>query len=251
MHVTALLGAARLMAQGRDSWSGTFVTLFHPAEELGGGSQTMVDGGLVAKVPRPDVALGQHVMPLPTGVVATTAGPVLSVGDSLKVTMHGKGSHGSMPHISVDPVVLAASIVIKLQTNVSRETKPGEFAVMTVGALNTGSKSNIIPDRAVLLLHIRSYDNQLRTRVLAAIERIVTGECAAAGSPRRPEFEFYDQFPLTNNDAKATDRVTAAFTRHFGAAAVEQASRQTASEDFSRIPDALWGSLYLLASGRV
>ncbi|AIY00044.1 hypothetical protein ART_0445 [Arthrobacter sp. PAMC 25486] len=140
--------------------------------------------------------------------------------------------------MSVDPVVLAASIVIKLQTTVSRETKPGEFAVMTVGALNAGSKSNIIPDRAVLLLNIHSYDNQLRTRVLAAIERIVTGECAAAGSPRGPEFEFYDQFPLTNNDAKATDRVTAAFTRHFGAAAVEQASRQTASEDFSRIPDA-------------
>lgn len=238
VHVTALLGAAQLLAQGRDAWSGTFIALFQPAEELGGGSQAMVDDGLAAKVPRPDVVLGQHVMPLPAGVVATATGPVLSAGDSLKVTVHGKGSHGSMPHMSVDPVVLAASIVLKLQTIVSRETKPGEFAVVTVGALNAGTKSNIIPDRAVLLLNIRSYDNKLRTRVLDAIERIVKGECAAACSPRGPDFEFYDQFPLTSNDAGVTEKVTAAFTSHFGGAAVQHASRQTASEDFSRIPDA-------------
>jgi hippurate hydrolase len=189
-------------------------------------------------VPRPEVAFAQHVMPIAAGTVATTAGPVLSAGDSLRITVHGKGAHGSMPHMAVDPVVLASAIVLKLQTVVSRETKPGDFAVVTVGALNAGTTSNIIPDRATLLLNIRTYDNQVRATVLAAIERIVRGECRTARSPQEPEFEYYDQFPLTSNDAAVTKRVTAAFTAHFGADAVHAAERQTASEDFSRIPDA-------------
>lgn len=238
VHVTALLGAAQLMAADLQSWSGTFITLFQPAEEIGAGSQSMLDDGLLTKVTRPDVVLGQHVMPLPAGTLSTTAGPVLSAGDSLKIIVYGKGSHGSMPHMSVDPVVLAASIVLRLQTIVSRETKPGEFAVVTVGALNVGTKSNIIADRATLLLNIRTYDDEIRSRVLASIERIVRGECAASGSPREPEFDYYDQFPLTSNDAQVTKKVTDAFESHFGSEAVRHASRQTASEDFSRIPDA-------------
>lgn len=238
LHVSALLGAAKLMADGRGAWSGTYIALFQPAEEIGAGSKEMVDDGLVTKVPRPDVALAQHVMPIPAGTVATTAGPVLSAGDSLRITVYGKGAHGSMPHMSVDPVVLASSIVLRLQSIVSRETKPGDFAVVTVGALNAGTTSNIIPDRATLLLNIRTYDNHVRATVLAAVERIVNGECAAAGSPREPDFEYYDQFPLTSNDAAVTERVRAAFSAHFGADAVHSAERQTASEDFSRIPDA-------------
>lgn len=238
LHVSALLGAAKLMADGRGAWSGTYIALFQPAEEIGAGSQAMVDDGLATKVPRPDVALAQHVMPLPAGTVATTEGPVLSAGDSLKITVYGKGAHGSMPHMSVDPVVLAASIVLRLQSIVAREVKPGEFAVVTVGALNAGATSNIIPDRATLLLNIRTYDNQVRASVLAAIERIVKGECSAAGSPRKPDFEYYDQFPLTSNDPAVTVRVRTAFTAHFGSGAVHPAERQTASEDFSRIPEA-------------
>ena len=238
LHVVALLGAAKLMADGRGAWSGTYIALFQPAEEIGAGAKAMVDDGLLTQVPRPDVALAQHVMPMPAGTVATTAGPVLSAGDSLKITVYGTGAHGSMPHMSVDPVVLASSIVLRLQSIVSRETKPGDFAVVTVGALNAGTKSNIIPDRATLLLNIRTYDNQVRTRVLAAIERIVGGECAAAGSPREPDFEYYDQFPLTSNDAAVTEQVRTAFSAHFGPDAVHRAEPQTASEDFSRLPDA-------------
>ncbi|MDQ0000555.1 amidohydrolase [Pseudarthrobacter sulfonivorans] len=238
VHVSTLLGAAKLMADGRVAWSGTYIALFQPAEEVGAGSQAMVDDGLVTTVPQPDVALAQHVMPIAAGTVATAAGPVLSAGDSLRITVFGKGAHGSMPHMAVDPVVLASSIVLRLQTVVSRETKPGDFAVVTVGALNAGTKSNIIPDRATLLLNIRTYDNQVRTAVLAAIERIVRGECVTAGSPQEPEFEYYDQFPLTTNDEAVTAKVTEAFTAHFGADAVHSATRQTASEDFSRIPDA-------------
>jgi hippurate hydrolase len=198
----------------------------------------MVDDGLVTTVPRPDVAFAQHVMPIGAGTVATTAGPVLSAADSIRITVHGKGAHGSMPHMAVDPVVLASSIVLRLQTVVSRETTPGDFAVVTVGALNAGTTANIIPDRATLLLNIRTYDNQVRATVLAAIERIVRGECVAAGSPQEPEFEYYAQFPLTSNDAAVTEQVTAAFTAHFGAGAVHTAERQTASEDFGGIPDA-------------
>ncbi|MGO4807185.1 amidohydrolase [Arthrobacter sp. 2MCAF15] len=238
LHVSALLGAAKLLADSRGAWSGTYIAVFQPAEEIGAGSKAMVDDGLVTKVPRPDVALAQHVMPMPAGTVATTDGPVLSAGDSLKITVYGKGAHGSMPHMSVDPVVLASSIVLRLQTIISRETKPGDFAVVTVGALNTGTKSNIIPDRATLLLNIRTYDNQVRTAVLAAIERIVRGECAAAGAPREPDFEYYDQFPLTSNDAAVTKQVRTGFSAHFGPDAVSRATPQTASEDFSRIPDA-------------
>lgn len=237
MHIASLLGAARLLAEHRDAWSGTYVALFQPAEETAAGARAMVDDGLTTKVPRPDVALAQHVMPTEAGSIGTTAGPVLSAGDSLKVTVHGRGAHGSMPHHAVGPVVLAASIVLRLQTIVSRETMPGQFAVVTVGASNAGSTSNIIPDRAELLLNLRTYDTALREHIMASIERIVRGECAAAGSPKEPEFEYYDQFPLTSNDATVNESVTAAFVGHFGAERVSHTEPYTASEDFSRIPD--------------
>lgn len=239
MHVVALLGAAKYLADHRDAWRGTYTALFQPAEETAAGSQAMLDDGLAGGIPHPDVALAQHVMPTEAGTVGTTPGPVLSAGDSVRITVHGRGAHGSMPHKSVDPVVLAASIVLRLQTVVSRETVPGEFAVLTVGSVSAGATANIIPDRAELLLNLRTYDLAVRAAMMAAIERIVRGECAAAGSPHEPEFEYYDQYPLTSNDAEANARVTAAFTRTFGADAVYRTAPQTASEDFSRIPDAL------------
>ncbi|WP_353987199.1 amidohydrolase [Ruicaihuangia caeni] len=239
MHAAALLGAAKLLADHRDAWSGTYVAVFQPGEETAAGARAMIADGLAAKVPKPDVAFAQHVMPQEAGTIGTTPGPVLSAGDSLKITVHGRGAHGSMPHLSIDPVVLAASIVTRLQAIVSREVQPGQFAVVTVGAINAGTKSNIIPDSAELLLNLRTYDPDLRKRVMASIERIVRGECAAAGSPRDPQFDYYDQFPLTSNDPAVTERVTAAFTGHFGEHAVFRVAPVTASEDFSELPDAL------------
>ena len=193
VHVTCLLGAAELMAKGRDAWSGTFIALFQPAEEVAGGAKAMIEDGLLDRVPRPDVAFAQHVLTFPAGKIGTQTGPVLSAGDSIRITLHGKGAHGSMPHNSVDPVVLAASVVLRLQTIVSRETEPGEFAVLTVGSCVAGSKSNIIPDRAVLLVNLRTYDMDVRRRMIESIERIVKAECDASGcisplpsrSPRR------------------------------------------------------------------
>ena len=237
-HVTCLLGAAELMARSTDKWAGTFIALFQPAEELGSGAKAMVDDGILKKIPKPDVAFGQHVLAYPAGKIGTQVGPVLSAGDSIKITIHGKGSHGSMPQNSVDPVVLAAMIVLRLQTIVSRETKPGEFAVLTVGSSVAGTKSNIIADHAVLLLNLRTYDRGVRQHMIESIERMVKAECEASASPKPPEFEYYDQYPLTDNNAEATERITAAFKGHFGEDSVFELGHQTASEDFSDIPNA-------------
>ncbi|WP_129360416.1 MULTISPECIES: M20 family metallopeptidase [Micrococcaceae] len=238
MHMATLLGAVRILVQNKDAWSGTYVALFQPSEENAKGASAMIDDGLVDKVPHPEVVLGQHVMPKPAGHVYTHSGPMLSMADSIHITVHGRGSHGSMPHLSVDPVVLAASIVLRLQSIVSREVEPGEFAVVTVGAFNSGKQANVIPDRAELRLNIRTYDHDVRNRVIASIERIVRGECQAAGSPEDPEFEYYDQFPLTENDADVTDRLSRAFTSGFDEGVLQTGSPATASEDFSELPDA-------------
>ena len=238
VHVTCLLGAAELLAKARRNWSGTFIALFQPAEEVAGGAKAMVEDGLPDRIPKPDVAFAQHVLAYSAGKIGTQAGPVLSAGDSIRITLHGKGAHGSMPHNSVDTVVLAAMVVVRLQTIVSRETKPGEFAVLTVGSSVAGSKSNIIPDRAVLLVNLRTYDMDVRQRVIDGIERMVRAECEASGSPQPPKFEYYDQYPLTDNDSEVTEKITRAFKDYFGAEAIFDLGRQTASEDFSGIPDA-------------
>ncbi|MDC5697141.1 amidohydrolase [Intrasporangium calvum] len=237
-HITCLLGAVELLASEPGPWAGTFIAVFQPAEENAEGAQAMVDAGLTSLVPRPDVAFGQHVLAHEAGVIGTQSGPVLSAGDSIRITVFGKGSHGSMPHLGVDPVVLAASIVLRLQTVVAREVAPTDFAVLTVGSSIAGSKSNVIPDRATLLVNLRAYDTEVRAKVIEAVERIVRGECAAAGSPEPPTFEYYDQFPLTDNHADVTSTVTTAFREHFGPERVVPLGRIPASEDFSRLPDA-------------
>jgi hippurate hydrolase len=237
VHVSCLLGAARLMAGARESWAGTLVALFQPAEEMGDGARGMVDDGLTSRVPRPDVVLGQHVLAHPAGTLSPHPGAFLSMADSIRITLHGRGSHGSMPHLSVDPAVLASMVVVRLQAIVAREVPPGEFAVVTVGRIAVGAKSNIIDDHAVLELNIRTYDRSIRDQILAAIERIARAESAASGSPKEPDFEVYDSYPLTNNSEEATARVAGAFREHFGDLVADY-GRQTASEDFSAIPDA-------------
>ena len=238
VHVTCLLGAAALMARAQEQWAGTLVALFQPAEETADGARAMVGDGLAEIVDHVDVAMAQHVLPFPAGTVGTRPGPILSAADSMRITVHGRGAHGSMPQAAVDPVVLAAMIVVRLQTVVAREVAPGDTAVVTVGSIQAGTKSNVIPDRAVLQLNVRTYSDSTRKAVLAAIERIVRAECDASGSPTVPEFELFDRYPLTDNDADATHRVAAAFTDVFAERAV-RLPQQSASEDFSDIPTAL------------
>jgi hippurate hydrolase len=237
IHVSCLLGTAKLMADQPGQWNGTLIALFQPAEETGDGAQGMVDDGLLTRIPAPDVAMAQHVLAGVAGTVGTHSGPFLSAADSIKITVYGQGGHGSMPQTTIDPVVLAASIVLRLQTIVSREIAPTETAVLTIGSCQAGTKSNVIPDRAVLQLNLRSYSPQTRQRMMAAIQRIVRGECQTTGSPRDPDFETLDSYPLTDNDPDTTNRVAAAFSAHFGDRAVEW-PQQTASEDFSDIPRA-------------
>jgi amidohydrolase len=238
MHVACLLGAADLLASSSGHWQGTLVALFQPAEETGDGARGMVEDGLGRLVPTPDVALAQHVLPAPAGQVGTHAGHTLSAADSMRVTLHGRGGHGSMPQATVDPVVLASMIVVRLQTLVSREVAPTETAVLTVGRLQAGTKSNVIPDQAILELNLRTYSEQTRQAMLDAIRRIVMAECQASGCPMAPDFELFDRFPLTDNDAATTERVARAFRAFFGDRAKDM-GQQTASEDFSDVPTAL------------
>ena len=237
MHVTCLLGAAQLLATGEKHWQGTLVTVFQPAEETIDGAAGMVADGLAGMLPKVDVALGQHVAPLPAGYLAATAGPAFASADSIKVTVYGRGGHASRPETTIDPIVLAASIVLRLQTVVSREITPGTPAVLTVGSLNAGTKANIIPESAEILLNIRNYTAQSRDTMMASITRIVTAECAASGSPREPDIEYFEHAPLTDNNPDVAATVITAFTAAMGEHVMIPAPKVLGSEDFSEIAD--------------
>src|SRR5579864_3397017 len=246
MHVTWLIGAATLMAKTRNAWRGTLMPVFQPAEETGAGAQAMIDDGLFKRFPKPTAILGQHVMVGSAGDIGTRSGAITSAGDSFEIRLFGRGAHGSMPQASIDPVVMAAATVMRLQTIVSREVAAAEAAVVTVGALQAGTKENVIPDEAIIKLNVRTFDAGVRQRVLAAIERIANAEAAASGAPRPPEITTIDQYPLNVNNQEATSRVVDAFRGHFGAERVRATGPAPASEDFGsfgaewHVPSVFW-----------
>jgi amidohydrolase len=229
VHTTCLLGAARELAGDRGSWSGTVVCLFQPAEEIGAGARAMLEDGLYDRIPRPAVVLGQHVAPLPAGVLALEPGPAFAASDTLRITLHGRGAHASRPHTAVDPVVLAATTILRLQTVVAREVAPTDVAVVTVGAVTAGTAANVIPEQAELQVSVRTFSEEVRARVLAAIERIARGEAAAAGAPRPPDIEVVRSFPAVHNDPAAVERTRPALASV--AAAVMAPGPVTGSED--------------------
>ncbi|WP_230198210.1 amidohydrolase [Flaviflexus massiliensis] len=187
VHIVSLLGAREALAAKREEWSGTFVGVFQPGEEACEGARAMVAAGLVDVMPKPDVFLGQQVMPvIPLGQVATWPGVMMSSAVSIKITIHGVGGHGSQPENCIDPIVLASPIVLRLQTIVSREVAPSESAVVTVGSIRAGAKSNIIPDTATLLVNARAFDSDVEKMLHAAIERIVRAECMASVLRKNP-----------------------------------------------------------------
>ena len=241
IHVTWLIGATTLFAQTRDPWRGTLMPVFQPAEETAQGAQAMIDDGLFKRFPKPDAVLGQHVMVGPSGVLSSRAGVVTSAGDSLQIRIFGRGAHGSMPQASIDPVVMAAATVVRLQTIVSREIAATEAAVVTVGSLQAGTKENVIPDEAIIKLNVRTFDEGVRRRVLAAVERIVNAEAEASGAPRKPEITPLDRYPLVRNDPEAARRIGDAFRRYFPADRVQDTEPTTASEDFGSF-GAEWGA---------
>jgi amidohydrolase len=231
MHVTCLLGAAAALAGDSSSWRGTLLLVFEPAEEKGAGAQAMIDDGLYDRFCIPEVVLGQHVSPLPAGLLGLRTGPAFAGSDSLRVVLHGQGGHGSRPETSVDPVVMAAATVMRLQGIVSREVAATETAVVTVGALHAGAKENIIPEEAELLLSVRTYNETVRAKTLAAIERIVRGEAITSGARTDPEITHLGSFPPVVNDEAASARVSDAFASGLGKGLVMDPGLVTGSED--------------------
>lgn len=233
-HITCMLAAMDTLTSARALWSGTIVYLFQPAEERGCGARLMLDDGLYTKhgCPKPVVCLGQHVFPFRAGTVHTRAGPAMSAADSFKITIHGKGGHGSMPHFCVDPVVIAAGIVMKLQTLVSREVPPDETAVVTVGSLQAGQTVNVIADEATLLVNIRSVSTKWRQVLLDGMKRIVRAECEAGRCPQPPEILETNSFPLCDNDHTATAHIEETFSRFFGDRHLPNMKPVLGSEDF-------------------
>lgn len=233
MHVTAMIGAVEKLVAERADWTGTLVVLIQPAEEYGAGSRAMLDDGLRDLVPHPDIVLGQHVTPLPAGTIGVRPGTQMAASDGLTVTLHGRGGHGSRPHSTIDPVVMAAATVMRLQTIASREVDPRDVAVVTVGSIHAGLKNNIIPAEAKLELSLRYPNDEMRDKVLASVERIVRAEAAASGAEREPEIRTDHTLPPTINDAEATARVTSALQRALGEASVVDPGMFTGSEDVS------------------
>jgi amidohydrolase len=246
MHVAWLMGATRILAENKGTWHGTVIAVFQPAEETGVGARAMVDDGMVKRFPKPDIVLGQHVMPNAAGQIGTRTGILLSMSDSLEVTLFGRGGHGSSPQATIDPVVMAAASVMRLQTIVARELAMTDGAVVTVGALQAGSSGNIIPSESLLRLNIRTFDEQVRERVLASIRRIINAEAAASGAPKSPTFTEQSHFPLTTNDEASTRKVVEALNRRRGNEQVQEIHPASASEDFSvfarawKVPSVYW-----------
>jgi len=233
MHITALLGALERLVNTKDEWSGTVVAVFQPAEEYGAGAQAMIADGVLERFPKPDIVLGQHLTPLPSGTIGVRSGTQMAASDGITVTLHGRGGHGSRPHSTIDPVVMAAATVMRLQTIVSREVDPRDVAVVTVGSIHAGLKNNIIPAEATLELSLRYPDDAARARVLEKVERIVRAEAAASGAEKHPEFVVDHSLPPTINDVDATARLTRAFDGAFGDGTVVDPGMFTGSEDVS------------------
>jgi len=234
LHMASIVGTATIMAHSKDTWHGTLMLIGQPAEETIGGAKGMVDAGLLTRFPRPDVAVALHVgNQLPAGKVGVVPGTYDTSADSVRITIYGKGGHGSAPHTAIDPIVIAARTILALQTIVSREVKPGEMAVVTVGYIQAGTKNNIIPDQAELGLTVRTYKAEIRKQILAALTRITKAEAEAAGAPRAPSIENFESTNSVYNDPALAQRLKGALEAALGKDNVVLEEPITASEDFS------------------
>lgn len=250
-HITGLIGTARLLLALKDKWTGTLVLVAQPAEEIGAGARAMLADGLYARFPKPDYAIALHTTSiLPAGVIGYGEGPFLASVNSMDILVRGVGGHGSAPHTTKDPIVLASQIVLALQTIVSRELKPGTVAVVTVGTIHGGLKRNIISDEVKLELTLRAFDDKVMTQLVASIRRICAGIAQAAGVPddRLPVVTLTpESIPVTNNDPALSRRLTATFTEWLGTNRVKLTPPITGGEDFSefgrtvhQVPICLW-----------
>lgn len=250
-HVTGLIGTARVLVALKDHWSGTLVLVAQPAEEIVAGARAMLADGLYTRFPKPDFALALHTFSgMPAGAIGYGEGPFYASVNSMDIQVRGVGGHGSRPHTTRDPIVLASQIVLALQTIVSRELKPGTVAVVTVGTIQGGLKRNIISDEVKLELTLRAFDDKVMAQLVASVRRICAGIAQAAGVPedRLPVVTLTpESVPVTINDSVLTRRLAGALTAWFGADRVTTQPPTTGGEDFSefgrssqRVPISMW-----------
>jgi hippurate hydrolase len=234
LHMTNMVGVAQFLGSHRDNWSGTLVVIGQPAEEKGQGAQAMLDDGLLRRFPRPDFAVALHVgSDLPPGKIEYRAGYAHANVDSVDITIKGRGGHGSAPDSTIDPIVIAARLVLDLQTIVSREIKPIDPAVITVGSIHGGTKHNIIGDDCQLQITVRSYEPEVREHLLAAIKRKTLAAAASSGAPE-PDVTVSEGTPSVLNDPELTERVVATIKRKLGDKNVSESKPSMGGEDFSR-----------------
>lgn len=231
-HLACLLGAADLLAAAREHWRGTLLLIVQPAEETASGALAMLRDGLYRRFPKPDVALGQHVVPLPAGVLGHRGGPMMAAAAELRVTIFGSGGHGATPHTTIDPIVIAGHVITRLQTIVARELDPAGFGVVTVGVVRAGTRANVIPDQAELGVTVRAFSDDVQARLIAAVERIVAAEAAAGGARREPTVSVVSKVPVNVNSDDQLALVRAAHEAVLGDDRVITAPALSASEDF-------------------
>jgi amidohydrolase len=235
LHMASLVGTAEIMAHTKNTWHGTLMLIGQPAEETITGAKAMISDGLFTRFPKPDVAVALHVgNGEPAGEIAIVPGIISTNADSVRITIYGKGGHGAYPQTTIDPIVIAARTILALQTIASREVRPGELAIVTVGYFHAGTKNNIIPDRAEMGLTIRTYKQDIRQQVLAAITRITKAEAAAAGAPQEPLIEHYEATDAVYNNPALAEHLRAPLEAALGKDKVIVSSEPgSASEDFS------------------
>ncbi|MFZ3264304.1 MAG: amidohydrolase [Terriglobales bacterium] len=250
LHMAALVATASIMAHSKDTWHGTLMLIAQPAEETISGARAMIADGFLTRFPKPDVGIALHVgNGLPAGEVGIVPGIFNTNADSLRVTIYGKGGHGAAPNTTIDPIVIAARTIVALQTIDSREVKPGELAVITVGYIRAGTKNNIIPDQAEMGLTVRTFKPEVRKQVLAAIDRIVKGEALAGGATREPLIEHYEWTDAVYNDPALANRLRMPLEAALGKENVITEEPITPSEDYSYFVELGIPSLYFSLGG--
>jgi hippurate hydrolase len=234
LHMASLYGTAAVMAKSKDSWHGTLMLVGQPAEEIITGAQKMVEDGLFSKFPKPDIGVAMHdENGIAVGQVGVTPGYAKANADSLKITVFGKGGHGARPESTIDPVLIAASIAVRMQSIVAREIHPGDAAVVTIGYIQAGTKNNIIPDTAQMGLTVRSYKPEVRQHLLAAIERVAKAEAEASGAEKMPTVEKYESTGAVYNDPVLTQHLSGVLEPVVGKGNVVKEDPLMTSEDYS------------------
>ncbi len=250
IHMAAWVGTATIMAQNKKDWHGTLMLIAQPAEERGMGAKAMIADGLFRRFPKPDVGVALHAGNiLPAGKVGFIPGYAMSNSDAVNITIYGKGGHGAHPDTTIDPIVIAARVILALQTIVSREIKPGDAAVITVGYIQGGTKNNIIPDEVHLGLSVRSFTDDVRQHLLSSIRRIAKAEAEAGGATKAPLVEQVESLDSLYNDPQLNERLRDVLIQTFGKQNVEQLPPNMASEDFSAFVNAGVPSFYFTLGG--